>query len=260
MTKKEEKEYFDKEWKEMKASLQGFLETGSQDALHDFRVQVKKLRAFLMLADSIDDRPKLIRHFKPVRKIFKKAGDIRNAHINLKLARTYKIESDAFVLEQDQLMQQAADDFRLKGERYITKLKDAHKELKDEIKPVSDLLVNQYYTEHLQQVANSLNNIHFDDSLHECRKWIKVLIYNFKLAHTSLETAFNETYLHHIQNAIGNWHDNVLAKELFISHGLSDETLMARINRKHKQLENKIKKLVKDFYAQATTVVDLPVE
>jgi CHAD domain-containing protein len=260
MTKKQEKEYFNKEWKDMKAALQSFLKTGSQDDLHDFRVQVKKLRAFLVMADSVADRSKLEKRFKPVRKIFKKAGDIRNAFINLKLAKTYRIENDDFILQQDRLMQQAADQFRLKGFKYLEKLKDARKEIAAEIKPLDDHLVNNFYTTQLHNIAGSLADIHFDESLHQCRKWIKILMYNLKVNGLSLDITVNPVYLQDMQTAIGNWHDNVMAKALFASNGSSDNLVQARISKKHKSLENKIIKLIQDFYNQATTTVEVPVE
>jgi CHAD domain-containing protein len=58
MKKREERKYFDKEWKGMRDSLKAFLKEECQEDLHRFRVQIKKLRAFLILADSTDHHPK----------------------------------------------------------------------------------------------------------------------------------------------------------------------------------------------------------
>ena len=49
MKKKEEAKYLDNEWKEMYTHLKAFLETGDQEELHQFRVQIKKLNALLNL-------------------------------------------------------------------------------------------------------------------------------------------------------------------------------------------------------------------
>jgi CHAD domain-containing protein len=260
MKKKEEKEFFNAEWKDMKFALKSYLDTGQQDDLHKFRVQTKKLRAVLILADSATGKKQLQRELKPVRQVFKKAGDIRNAHINLKLAREYKVEDDAFVLAQNKQMEDAANAFRLKGEKYTEKLKAAHKAIEDEIKPVSDTHINQFYSEKLHAINHSLASLRLDDSLHECRKWIKILIYNYQLVAPVLQFKLNEDYLQDVQSAIGDWHDNILAKELFTTNELTDPALLARINRKHTKLENNIKKLAPDFYNLATTTVELIVE
>jgi CHAD domain-containing protein len=260
MKKKEEKEYFNAEWKDMKTALKAYLETGDQDHLHKFRVEVKRLRAMLILADSAGNKSPLQKAFKPVRQVFKKAGDIRSAYINLELAKEYKVEDDAFVIAQNKQMEDAANAFKLKGEKYTDKLKTTHKTIVDEIKPISDTHINQFYSKHLHRINDSLANLRFDDSLHQCRKWIKILIYNYKLVEPSLQLKLNEDYLHDVQSAIGDWHDNMLAKELFTANELKDAALLARINREHTKLENNIKKLVPNFYSFATTTVEQMVE
>lgn len=244
----------------MKSALRSYLEGGEQDHLHKFRVQVKKLRAMLILADSAGNKSQLQKDFKPVRQVFKKAGDIRNAYINLKLAAEYKVEDDAFVIDQSRQMEDAANAFKLKGEKYLEKLKETYKAVEGGIKPISDAYIARFYSEHLHHIGDSLANLRFDDSLHECRSWIKILLYNYKLVAPSLQLKINEDYLHDVQAAIGDWHDNVLAKELFKANELKDPALLARINRKHTRLENNIKKLVPDFYSFATTTVEQMVE
>lgn len=260
MKKKEEKEYFNNEWKAMRDALRSFLDTGGQDDLHKFRVQVKKIRALLVLADSATGKKQLQKNFKPVRQIFKKAGDIRNAHINLKLAKEYKVEDDAFVIAQNTRMEDAANAFKLKGEKYLEKLKAAHKTIEDRIRPISDTQINLFYSRQLHHISHSLASLRLDDSLHECRKWIKILVYNYKLAEPVIQPKLNEDYLQDLQTAIGDWHDNILAKDLFTANHISHQAVLARVNRKHAKLENNIKKLAPDFYSQATTTVQLLVE
>jgi len=47
MKRKKEKIYFNDQWKGMTDHLKKFIESGEQEELHLFRVQVKKLRAML---------------------------------------------------------------------------------------------------------------------------------------------------------------------------------------------------------------------
>jgi CHAD domain-containing protein len=90
---KQEVKYIDREWEQMRARLKAFLETGDQEELHKFRVQTKKLRAMLMLFEKTSKEHGLLKHFKPVRKIFKHAGNIRNAHVNLEQARNITLKT-----------------------------------------------------------------------------------------------------------------------------------------------------------------------
>jgi CHAD domain-containing protein len=260
MNKKQERAYFDKEWNDMKASLKSYLKKEQQEDLHRFRVQVKKLRAFLILADSADQQPKLAGYFKPVRKIFKQAGEIRNAYMNQKLGESQHIHNDEFMNNQQQLQVEASRKFKAKKVRFLKKLKDVHYELKRKIQPISDLHVNLFYQTQLEQIANFIEKIEFNDQLHDCRKQVKILLYNYKLTQPVLDTKLNEEYLKVIQTEIGDWHDHILAIELFSSDEVKDNAVVINLKKQDDKLKSDITATTKDFYNQATTVVDLPVE
>ncbi|MDB5288332.1 MAG: hypothetical protein JWR05_3281 [Mucilaginibacter sp.] len=260
MNKKQERDYFDKEWDDMKASLKSYLKKEQQEDLHRFRVQVKKLRAFIILSDSADQHPKLAGHFKPVRKIFKEAGEIRNAYMNQKLGESQHIHNDEFMNGQHQLQVTASGKFKLKKVKFLKRLKDVHHELKRKIQPISDLHVNLFYQTQLEQIANFLEKIEFNDQLHDCRKQVKILLYNYKLTQPVLDTKLNEEYLKVIQTEIGDWHDHILAIELFSSDEVKDNAAVINLKKQDDKLKSDITATTKDFYNQATTVVDLPVE
>lgn len=260
MKKKEERKYFEKEWKEMQTSLKSYLKKEQQEDLHKFRVQVKKLRAFLILSGSTDHGPDLIKHFKPVRKIFKKAGEIRNAYMNQELGKMHQVASDEFMHNQRQLQVTASREFKLHHAKYLEEIKDVHKTIKGEIKPVSDVHINLFYQSQLQQIAGSFTDIKFNDQLHTNRKQVKILIYNHKLAHKALNVGFNENYLEQVQTAIGDWHDHVLAMELFAGDGAKNKAAFNNLKKPDTKLKKHIIGLTKDFYNQATTAVEVPVE
>src|ERR1700743_1868669 len=132
MKRKEEQQYVDKHWKTLKNSLKDYLANGDQEALHDFRVEVKKMRAFLVLQPNV----KLIKDFKPVKKIFKHAGDIRNIYLNLELGQQHKVDDQAFVLQQHLQLEQVINDFKAQGDKYNKAIKEAHQHLSDHIESV----------------------------------------------------------------------------------------------------------------------------
>lgn len=257
MTKKEVQKYFDKEWTEMKAGLKSFLKKGDQEDLHHFRVRVKKLQAFLFLLERAGNNYKLIRNFKPVRKIFKRAGEIRNAFINQELGKTMIIGQDEFMNNQLQLQLKITRKFKSKKCKFLKELKDTRRVLKKKIKPVSDLQINLFYQEQLHKTAAFLEDLKFNEQLHECRKQVKILLYNFKPAHAALGSGLNEEFLEKVQIAIGDWHDHILTLNLISGNNfIIDKTLQ----RESSKLRKKIVALSKDFYNQATTVVELPLE
>lgn len=259
MTKKEEKKYFGKEWRKMKAGLKSFLKEGEQEDLHRFRIQVKKLRAFLiLLEEGAADEHKLKRNFKPIRKIFRRAGEIRNAFINQELGKSLKINQDEFMNSQLQLQLKSTKKFKSKKVRFLKELKETRQVLIKKIKPVSDLHIYLFYQDQLHQIAAFLANPKFNDQLHECRKQVKLLLYNFKPAHAALGSGLNEEYLEKVQIAIGDWHDQILILNLLSGYNsIIDKTNLQKDSSK---LRKKIIALTKDFYNQATTTVELPLE
>jgi CHAD domain-containing protein len=260
MKKRQERKYFDKEWGKMKASLQSWLRKEQQEDLHHFRTQVKKLRAFLILSSSVKHHQKLTKLFKPVRNIFKQAGEIRNAYMNQELGKAQHIHHNEFMNSQHQLQIKAARKFKSNKVRFLEKLKSTHQLLKKKIKPISDLHIALFYQTQLEQIAGSLTTLKFDDQLHQCRKQVKILIYNHKLTKPVRHTAFNDNYLDEVQTAIGDWHDHVLAIALFSSDEARDKAAVTGLKKQDSKLKKNIKTLTKDFYNQATTVVDMPVE
>jgi CHAD domain-containing protein len=260
MTKKEEIKYFEKEWKEMKASLKAFLQNEQQSDLHHFRVQVKKISAFLILSESTDRHPVLIKHFKPVKRIFKQAGNIRNAHINLELGKTYKIDNESYINQQQDLQSQTHAQFKANGHKNLKKIDSVYKVLKEKIKAINDVHISLFYQNQLQQIANSLATVQFNEALHTNRKQLKILIYNYKLTHPAVAIGFNEHYLDQVQTAIGHWHDHVQAIDLFSGNKVNDKTAANALKKQNTKYRTRITHLTKDLYNQATTTVDLPVQ
>jgi len=260
MKKKDEIAYFDKEWDTMKAHLTAFLNEEQQEDLHRFRVQVKKLRAFLILIDSKKRHPELANYFRPVRMVFKMAGEIRNAYLNLELGKAYQNEMNEFLIAQHQLLDKAIADFIAVKDPHLKKIKKAYKNIAEKIKPVDDIHITMFYINNLEQIAAWLEHVKFDDQLHECRRLVKILIYNYKLVHTKLDIGFNEDYMQDIQTAIGDWHDNIVAMELFSQNQVKDEQTIGKLKKQQVKHQKKIKLLVQDFYNRATTTVEIPVE
>ena len=256
MKVKEETKYLDKEWAAMNARLKGFLETGDQEELHQFRVQIKKLRAMLDLFENTSKQHKLLKQFKPVRKIFKYAGSIRDAYTSLQLSEKYELKNEDFETGQQKIIAEGTTDFQQKGKEYLKCIKQTYKLLTRQLAKIDDGLVAEYYKNQLSQIAAGMAISNFTEDMHTNRKLIKILVYNHKLADNALEGVinFNIAYLDKLQRAIGDWHDNVVAAALFSSAELNDKPVVAKINRKNAGIKRRITALSSDFLNKATTI------
>src|SRR5258707_5502298 len=166
MKKKDEVKYLDKEWTEMNYHLAAFLETGDQEQLHRFRVQIKKLKAMLSLFESTSRRHGLLKDFKPIRKIFKYAGHIRDAHTNLQLSERYNLKNELFETGQQKIIEDGTNEFRLNGKKYLRNIKETHKQLKKQLPKIDDDLIAEYYKKQLEQIAGNLATTSFTEEMH----------------------------------------------------------------------------------------------
>lgn len=239
----------------MQNGLKTFLKTEDKEQLHVLRVEVKKLRAMLTLLQTVTHNEHLLKFFKPVRKVFKHAGEIRNTQMNLELAHKYNLHNSDFENAQLEGMAQCAEEFKLNAPKYLKKLKKAHNHIKGSLRNVKDKSIAGFYKKQLKQIAGSLAVPHFDDGLHECRKQLKILMYNHKLTEKALENhlEFNEKYINDLQSNIGNWHDHVLAIDLFDSPQVKDKPVLAKIKRMNNKTERSIAEMSRDFLTKATT-------
>lgn len=260
MKRKAERKYIEKTWRVMKRHLRSFVKTGEQEELHRFRTGVKKLRALLILADSAEKGSGLEQRFKPVRKIFKQAGEIRNAYVNQELGKAVGENGD-FIREQQDIMNIATLEFNADRHKHRVWLRKTRRRLIKRIRSVNTLHLTLYYRQQLEAIAVTLTQLRFNEELHTCRKQLKVLLYNYPLARPELNISFNETYLDQVQEAIGNWHDNQLAIMLLSAWetGNSKETLI-KLKKQADRLKKQLAGLTRNFQEQATTVTELPIQ
>ncbi len=255
MKKEAELKYFDKEWTDMKKNLKAFLETNDQEHIHKFRVQVKKLRALLILLSHTSKQAALLESFKPVRKIFKKAGIIREAFINLQVAKKYNMDDEAFITEEQEKIITGTTDFKTKGKFYLKKVKKSYKKILHQLMPVPDKDIEAYYNKQLHEIAVNMIVSGFSQDMHNNRKLIKILLYNYKLTCNTLNNSLsiNINYMDKLQEAIGNWHDNLVTAELLASHELEHKKVITNINRKNAGVKRNITQMADDFLTKATS-------
>lgn len=254
MKKSESIKYFDKVWKQMELHLTHFLETGSQENLHNFRVQIKKLKAMIILMEYANKGSALGNVFKPVAKVFKIAGKVREAHINLSLTARYKIINEPFEAGQNQIITEGLKKMRLNANDTFKNIKDVYKQIKKRLPKIKDGFVTAFYRNHLNQLSKQLESPKFTEEMHQNRKLIKLLIYNNRLTATALynQIKLNAEYLDKLQNAIGEWHDNLVAAQLFSTGQVINAGVVKVINRKSSAIKKTIKSLAADFIKKAT--------
>lgn len=262
MKKKEEIKQLDKLWKNMKKQVKAFLESGDQEALHQFRIQVKKLKAMLTLYALEPDNQALLKHFKPVKKVFKKAGDVRNAYINLKLGEKYQLDDPKFSNVQQENMNVATNEFKKKGSKYLKTIRKTHILLQNEIARLRNKTIRRLYQDKLVEIDTFFTNIKFNDELHNARKNIKLLMYNRQIAANAIQDKLkiNYTYLDKLQSSIGEWHDHNLTIEVLSDTGKAEDRAIKEIKNSNAALEKTILEQSNNFKQKVEAAEDEPIE
>lgn len=262
MKKKKAVKQLDKLWKGMKLHLKTFLETNSQDELHQFRVHVKKLKALLTLYASEPENKALLHKFKPVKTVFKAAGDIRNAHINLQLGEKHQLQNPSFGQQQLQLLQQSTQGFKSHGKSYLKQLKKAHIALQNNLHKLQGKTIRGFYKEKQDQIDAFFTTPTFDEAMHTVRKNLKLLIYNQRVSAKALQgkVQINTNYLNQFQDKIGQWHDHILTIEVLSATDQFNNQAISKLKNSNAALELEILELAASFHEKVSAAEDAAVK
>ncbi|MGI4728277.1 MAG: CHAD domain-containing protein [Janthinobacterium lividum] len=259
MKKKQAMVQMDKLGKKMKKPLKVFIKTGDQEALHQFRVQVKKLKAMLTLYAFEPANKAVLKDFKLVKTVFKKAGDIRNAHINLNLIKKYNLDDEAFKNQQQKTLDDGLKSFKNKGEKYIKSIKKSRLVLQQHLHPVCNKNIRHFYQEKLAAIDAFFTDPIFDEELHTTRKNIKLLIYNQHVATKAIpeKDRLNDAYLDDLQNDIGDWHDHNLAIETLAGTRNDEAKTITELKYSNAALEKGILEKSSNFIVKVNAVTEI---
>jgi len=245
MQKKKIKIHIKKESQLAKRSLDRFIRKGDQEKLHKFRVEIKKLRAVASLIEETTPLINVRRELKPVKETYQLSGQVRDSYLHVKLAKKLPEVSEEYLSAEKLAMKKAARKLRKRRTHHSKMVNRASKKLVKRIPKVKSKNISRFYDRELLGIEGCLTSSTGVEQMHDCRKRLKVLLYNLPLVGGVLNVTVNEDYLQQVQTAIGDWHDHVLAAEQFPELGDKSEELL-----------HEVKTLTENFCARATSVVE----
>jgi CHAD domain-containing protein len=247
MKQHDEEKHLNKLWQKMKRHFKKFTHTQDAEALHQFRVQVKKIRSFLTLLEASKKNEGLQKIFRPVKKIFKSAGVIRDAYLHQKQAQEHRIKQGKFYTRQDALQKGETAKLIRKSEKHLQKMKAVKKDLYKQLHPVTNKEIKTFYQSSIAATQQILARDRFTEQLHEGRKILKHLMYNQHAISDDLtsELNLNFTYIDKLQDLLGQWHDTKLALSFFGKK--LDAKALQSMKEKRAQLQKQITNQATDF-------------
>jgi len=243
LKKGRQRAYFNEVWQTMLAHLLAFCETQKPEELHQFRVQVKKIKALLLFLQGRS----AVKQLKPLQAIFKQAGKIRSAHVNLAFIELADAEIKN---EQEKIAHSESKRLYSKVGVHVKTLKKLRKALAAIFQDIENKAVVRAYKKQLKKLRRFFTRSDLPVlKLHQNRKKIKNLLYFCDVLPGSLLQKFqlNIAYLDQLQEAIGEWHDVVVAFELLKTEGIADKKVLNRLERRRFILFASIRALAADF-------------
>lgn len=234
----------------MHSHLKAFFELQNPEELYHFRIQVKKMKALLFfLQDGVLGKYEK-EHLKSVQYIFKHAGRIRSAHINISLLMQYPVADPSYITEQENIEKNEIKQFITSHHAYIKTIKAIRKGFSNAFRDIKDKDIVTLYKKHLKKVFGILK--HSNDRIdkwHKIRKKIKNLLYLYRILPNSIvrKLHLNDAYLEHLQEAIGKWHDVLLLLELLKTEAYANRNEIAAIQREKRRLYRSVQTLSDNF-------------
>lgn len=198
--------YFKQRVKQVFNHLHDFDSSMSETDLHDFRVELKKMRAILKFLSKVYSKQKLKKSARLLSNIFQQAGDIREYQILIQ----WLDKNEMTVLKNqcfpEKRMHEMIQHFQQQTHLFKLELKELVDQLTDFVKSTNSILSEQYATDLFAQINKMVSKDGSISQWHDLRKRIKQWQYACNWVDEK-DWNLEKAYFQKLQEAIGNWHD-----------------------------------------------------
>ncbi len=193
------------------------------NGIHDMRVGIKRLRAYFNLIEWINPVFQAKQNMKPVRRLFKAAGRLRDIHVQQELVRRWASELDLEMSEYCNFLKQKEMEERKRFADFAKKKFDrktfqSNRTLIQNVLSFISTEYIQYKSEERfnaqieEMIAFKEKESFVEDDYHAIRILSKEARYTLEVLQTcfppkDIWTQLNET-LKKVHQALGRWHDD----------------------------------------------------
>jgi CHAD domain-containing protein len=198
-----------------------------EDGVHDMRVAIKRLRAYFNLIEWINPVFQAKEILKPIRRLFKAAGRIRDIHVQQELVRKWASELDLEMSEYYNFLKQNEMEER---KRFLPSVKKFDLGIFQKNWVLIQNILAFISTEYIQYKAEERLNLQIEelikfrekenfieDDYHAIRILAKETRYTLEVLQTCFPPKddwkkLNEA-LRKVHQALGRWHDDDVARQ-----------------------------------------------
>lgn len=195
--------------------LHDFELMGDEASLHDFRVELKKLKSVIRFLKTIYPKQKFKKINHLLGSIFQNAGEIREYQLLLQWLQKHELKNIAANYFPEEKMKLMIASFHQQSASYKTDLKEVIERCSKYVQITNKILPEQYVTELNAQIEKLLHKHLSAKDWHELRKLIKKWMYASNWIVHEEKNKINSlfSYYNKLQETIGQWHDLLVIKE-----------------------------------------------
>ena len=208
-----------------KEVVKTLLKDFDKTAIHQVRLEMKKLKAALQLMGIVNKSFKAKKKYGLIRPFYKDLGAIRDIQIQQALFKeshqglqaSFKRKYTRLLKDELTKRQNIAREHI--DDKAIQSFKKVKKQIKKALKDLSSNDFKTYFKTRIPKLKKTLRTFDFsDEKMHDMRKLIKEIKFNTpfkqKVAKKWLKKKdIHLSFLGNLQNLLGTWQDNVVLKE-----------------------------------------------
>ena len=257
--------YFALRIKNLFNHLHDFELTGAEAPLHDFRVELKKLKAIIKFLKSVYPKHKFKSITYVMGSVFKDAGEIREYQLLTQWIQQHELQYLEECYFPPSRMQEMIRTFTIQSRNYKSGLKEVSERCENYIHSTNKILPEQYLTGLNAKIDKMLHKPIPTSDWHELRKLIKQWMYATNWVSPEAENKNDSfySYYNRLQEQIGLWHDVIMIrdtlqlKQIHLSPELDIQRDLNKAREKINQSLRYRERLVTDMLAHPQDVVSL---
>jgi CHAD domain-containing protein len=209
LNKRRQKEFLEERWRILHQHFNQFCQHQNPVDIHQFRVYTKKIHSFVKFHSQVFPKSSLPEIFKPVRKIFKHGGIIREAQIHLLNFEKIGLSNEKLETQLKDLIQKETDKFILREKKYRKSLQGVEEDFYKELSSISKSQSKNFYKEFILGSQLIFDKKRYIPRLHDSRKNLKSILHISELTGKGIvqKKELNVEYIGELTEKIGNWHD-----------------------------------------------------
>ncbi|MBY0480414.1 MAG: CHAD domain-containing protein [Chitinophagaceae bacterium] len=206
--------YYDQRIKHVFNHLHDFDIHATENALHDFRVEIKKLKAILKFLKTIYPKQKLKKSARELNHIFQEAGEIRESQLMQQWLNKNELNLSFNGFFPAANLQKMVRDFHGETNQFKHDIKELNENVSKYIAATNEILAEHYVRDLQAHMDKMIRKNCPETEWHSLRKLIKQWMYAINWLDKKEDADI--AYYQKLQESIGYWHDVEVIKESLV--------------------------------------------